>query len=37
MVVDDHPMTRNGIADWIRREQVFLRLIGSILAFLAEG
>src|SRR4029434_1904863 len=21
MVVDDHPMTRNGIADWIRREQ----------------
>jgi two-component system uhpT operon response regulator UhpA len=21
MVVDDHPMTRNGLADWIRREQ----------------
>jgi DNA-binding NarL/FixJ family response regulator len=21
VVVDDHPMTRNGIADWIRREQ----------------
>jgi DNA-binding NarL/FixJ family response regulator len=21
MVVDDHPMTRNGIAEWIRREQ----------------
>jgi DNA-binding NarL/FixJ family response regulator len=21
MIVDDHPMTRNGIAEWIRREQ----------------
>ncbi len=20
VIVDDHPMTRNGIADWIRRE-----------------
>ena len=21
VIVDNHPMTRNGIADWIRREQ----------------